>query len=220
MTSPRDPVRAALAECIKAMEGLAVDEHGEPFFHSWPIADALKHAALALQGTAPAEAVPSSAPAERDRTHWDSCWRSHHACAIRKVEDLLASSAPEAARQEPVNSAGLASAASSTGGSEPLGMKRVRELFEAWYSSDGLYPKAIERSGDSYLLASAASAWRAWGACAKAAEVERLLDAQMAALNRRVIALTAAAEKVIQASGFDQALQAVRGLNTVVRNAQ
>lgn len=40
-----------------------------------------------------------------------------------------------------------------------------REAFEAWFSDDGKYPRACERSCEGgYVLAHAADAWRAWQA--------------------------------------------------------
>lgn len=46
-------------------------------------------------------------------------------------------------------------------------MSAMREQFEAWFSDNGASPKAVARSGDSYLLAQANSAWSAWqAACA------------------------------------------------------
>lgn len=46
----------------------------------------------------------------------------------------------------------------------------MKEKFEHWYSNEGEYPKAIERTGDgkSYIYMGADSAWRAWQACAAA----------------------------------------------------
>jgi hypothetical protein len=38
-----------------------------------------------------------------------------------------------------------------------------REAFEAWFS-EGKWPKAVERSGDGYLLAQAQTAWNVWQA--------------------------------------------------------
>jgi hypothetical protein len=40
----------------------------------------------------------------------------------------------------------------------------TREAFEHWYSNAGLYPEAVERSGDSYRLIQANGAWQAWQA--------------------------------------------------------
>jgi hypothetical protein len=37
-----------------------------------------------------------------------------------------------------------------------------REAFEAYFSEGGKWPKAVERSGDSYSLMQAAAAWRVW----------------------------------------------------------
>ena len=50
----------------------------------------------------------------------------------------------------------------------------VREAFEAWYSNDGKWPAAVERSdfGPSYKLGAAEHAWTAWQAAA-AHEKER-----------------------------------------------
>ena len=40
-----------------------------------------------------------------------------------------------------------------------------RTAFEAWFSDDGKYPRACERSRDGgYVLAHAADAWHAWQA--------------------------------------------------------
>lgn len=38
----------------------------------------------------------------------------------------------------------------------------ARLAFEAWFSDSGQSPKAVQRSGDGYLLAQAQSAWSAW----------------------------------------------------------
>jgi len=46
--------------------------------------------------------------------------------------------------------------------------EQMREKFEAWFSGNGEYPKAIERSGDGYKLMTAVGAWEAWKACAAA----------------------------------------------------
>ena len=40
-----------------------------------------------------------------------------------------------------------------------------RTAFEAWFSDDGKYPRACERSREGgYVLAHAADAWHAWQA--------------------------------------------------------
>ena len=39
-----------------------------------------------------------------------------------------------------------------------------RAAFEAWFSENGKWPAAVQRSGDGYMLASAQSAWTAWQA--------------------------------------------------------
>ncbi len=44
----------------------------------------------------------------------------------------------------------------------------VRGSFERWMSDDGLFPPAIERSGEGYRLAQAQSSWEAWQGAAKA----------------------------------------------------
>lgn len=41
-----------------------------------------------------------------------------------------------------------------------------RAAFEAWFSENGKWPAAVQRSGDGYMLASAQSAWTAWQAAA------------------------------------------------------
>lgn len=46
-----------------------------------------------------------------------------------------------------------------------------RESFEHWYSDEGKSPRAIERSGEGYVLAQAQSAWTAWKACYKALDI-------------------------------------------------
>lgn len=63
--------------------------------------------------------------------------------------------------------------------------EQIRDKFENWYSDDGTYPRAVERSatGD-YVYMGASTAWMAWQACAAAlsqpAEVVRpvLLDVE------------------------------------------
>jgi hypothetical protein len=45
----------------------------------------------------------------------------------------------------------------------------MREAFERWASNDGLWPAAVERSGDGYRLAQTQSSWVAWQAAWKAA---------------------------------------------------
>lgn len=41
---------------------------------------------------------------------------------------------------------------------------KEREAFEAWFSDQGQYPKAIQRRDDGYLLSTAQSAWDTWQA--------------------------------------------------------
>lgn len=41
-------------------------------------------------------------------------------------------------------------------------MEESRKQFEAWFSNDGKYPEAVDKSGRDYLLASACAAWEAW----------------------------------------------------------
>lgn len=40
-----------------------------------------------------------------------------------------------------------------------------RAAFEAWYSNDGTWPAALERSGPDYKLAQTQAAWESWRAC-------------------------------------------------------
>jgi hypothetical protein len=42
--------------------------------------------------------------------------------------------------------------------------RSVRPAFERWFSDDGKWPAAAQRSGDGYALASAQAAWDAWQA--------------------------------------------------------
>lgn len=46
-----------------------------------------------------------------------------------------------------------------------------RQSFEHWFSDEGKHPRAVERSGDGYVLLSAQSAWEAWKAAYKALDV-------------------------------------------------
>lgn len=39
-----------------------------------------------------------------------------------------------------------------------------RAAFEAWFSNQGAWPKAVARSGDGYILQAAHSAWEVWQA--------------------------------------------------------
>lgn len=49
----------------------------------------------------------------------------------------------------------------------------VRTEFEHWFSDNGKFPKAVERSGDGgYKLMSACSAWKAWQAAAEAVSAQ------------------------------------------------
>ena len=62
------------------------------------------------------------------------------------------------------------------GSNDRLGLEPERAAFEAWFSEDGRYPQAVERSGNGYKLMSAHSAWTAWRICwsvAQSAERER-----------------------------------------------
>jgi hypothetical protein len=43
-------------------------------------------------------------------------------------------------------------------------LNTARQAFEHWYSDEGENPRAVERSGDGYLLAQAHSSWSAWQA--------------------------------------------------------
>lgn len=51
-------------------------------------------------------------------------------------------------------------------------MEESRTQFEAWFSNDGKYPEAVDKSGGDYLLASACAAWEAWQASRAAVEIE------------------------------------------------
>lgn len=84
---------------------------------------------------------------------------------------------------EPSHPAGL-------GCNEGLGLEPERAAFEAWFSDQGRYPEAIERSGNGYKLMGTHSAWFAWKACwplARAAERERCGQAY----GSREVAMTA-----------------------------
>lgn len=54
-------------------------------------------------------------------------------------------------------------------GAQPL--MSQRQSFEHWFSDEGKHPRAVERSGDGYVLLSAQSAWEAWKAAYKALDV-------------------------------------------------
>ena len=45
-------------------------------------------------------------------------------------------------------------------------MSHERRRFEHWFSDQGKWPQAVERSGDGYRLMQANDAWRAWQAAA------------------------------------------------------
>ena len=45
----------------------------------------------------------------------------------------------------------------------------MRRDFEAWFSDEGLHPLSVKRSGNSYGLVQAASAWVVWQAATKSA---------------------------------------------------
>jgi hypothetical protein len=57
----------------------------------------------------------------------------------------------------------------SNSDSTDLAENSERAAFEAWFSDNGQSPRAVQRSGDGYLLAQAQSAWGVWQARAKAA---------------------------------------------------
>ena len=40
----------------------------------------------------------------------------------------------------------------------------IREKFELYYSDEGKWPKAVERSGEGYKLLQAQAAWVVWQA--------------------------------------------------------
>lgn len=100
----------------------------------------------------------------------------------------------------------------------PVRPDPMRDAFEAWYSSDGKWPAAVERSsyGPGYRLGAADHAWNAWQACwplARAAiysaeqaqieaplrtEIERL-RAENAALKREAHTWWAAARDAAKA---------------------
>lgn len=44
-----------------------------------------------------------------------------------------------------------------------------REAFEAWASDGGKWPRAVERSGDGYVLMSTHHSWIAWQAALRSA---------------------------------------------------
>ena len=44
----------------------------------------------------------------------------------------------------------------------------VRAQFERWYSNDGAWSKALERSGDGYKYQGTDHAWHVWKAAVKA----------------------------------------------------
>lgn len=56
------------------------------------------------------------------------------------------------------------------GCNEGLGQDPARAAFEAWFSSDGRYPQAIERSGNGYKLMGTHNAWTAWEASWQSAQ--------------------------------------------------
>lgn len=56
--------------------------------------------------------------------------------------------------------AGLAGRLARHHGTLRLAEQRIR--FEAWFSEDGKWPRAVERRDGHYILAQAASAWRVW----------------------------------------------------------
>lgn len=64
-----------------------------------------------------------------------------------------------------------------------------RERFEAWFSDNGLYPKAIERDKRGYLLSTASTAWGVWQA-AEGAAIERC--AEVAEAHSAIMATTTA----------------------------
>lgn len=48
-----------------------------------------------------------------------------------------------------------------------------REQFEAWFSDDGKYPHAVERSGNGYFFADANIQWEVWQASREALKAEQ-----------------------------------------------
>lgn len=83
----------------------------------------------------------------------------------------------------------------------PVRPDPMRDAFEAWYSSGGKWPAAVERSfcGPGYKLGAADHAWNAWQACwplARAAiysaeqeQIEAPLRAEIERLRAEVKAL-------------------------------
>lgn len=53
---------------------------------------------------------------------------------------------------------------------------QARDEFERWFSDEGQWPQAVERSGEDYRLAQAQSSWTAWQAATAA--VLRRTDAK------------------------------------------
>lgn len=54
----------------------------------------------------------------------------------------------------------------------------ARAAFETWFSEGGKWPQSVQRSGESYMLAAAHSAWTAWKA-AWSAKLHPLSDDQI-----------------------------------------
>ena len=52
------------------------------------------------------------------------------------------------------------------------------EQFSAWMSDNGLFPKAVERSGDNYKLMQTRSAWQTWQVAFAAGQASKEMDAK------------------------------------------
>jgi hypothetical protein len=48
----------------------------------------------------------------------------------------------------------------------PVRHEQERAAFEAWFDPGGMWPAALQRSGDGYKGAAAQAAWHAWKASA------------------------------------------------------
>jgi hypothetical protein len=81
-----------------------------------------------------------------------------------------------------------------------------RAAFEAWFSDDGKWTAAIQRSGDGYMLAAAQTAWGVWQASAKATR-ERCI---VVCNGERLIEPTDSADDIAYGHAIDDCIAAIR----------
>ena len=95
-----------------------------------------------------------------------------------------------------------------------------RQSFEHWFSDEGKHPRAVERSGDGYVLLSAQSAWEAWKAAYKALDVTgRPSGAPTAGIQASVEQATGAKEGQKHLPGWERGIATVTMTGHQLREA-